>query len=234
MRSCFVSLSLTRTRTHARTCIVSPAQKPSLTDIPIISLPIALHLAAPAPASSLLFFLPGGKVSGEARAERRALICINLRPISGDRPRAEKKGERANVCLLNPQPPLPTFTITTTGAIQKQEPSNQSKSPQRLVQSAQDLTQELITSPSPTIEGTKPCTEASKERHVERHTQAQKSSSSLTLNPTHFLTLHTTSQHLHHCGYKNPIHHNAVLFSASPVWFSVSLDKTVVSKVGLG
>ena len=35
--------------------IVSQAQKHSLTDIPIISLPIALHLAAPAPSSSLLF-----------------------------------------------------------------------------------------------------------------------------------------------------------------------------------
>lgn len=48
---------------------------------PIISLPIALHLIAPALSSSVRF-LPGGKVSAEYRTQKRPLICINLQVIS--------------------------------------------------------------------------------------------------------------------------------------------------------
>lgn len=117
----------------------------------------------------LSFFLPGGKVSDESRAEKRALICINLWLISGEGARRREGGrERAPPPNSTPLSPLPqNSTITTTAAVQKQELSNQSNAPQRLVQSTQDLTQKLITSPSPTMDGTKPCMELSKEGHAE-------------------------------------------------------------------
>lgn len=74
----------------------------------------------------LSFFLPGGKVSDKARAEKRALICINLQPISGEREQ-EGERERATVYLLTPtplHPPPPALhhhnhcSYTETGTIQ--------------------------------------------------------------------------------------------------------------------
>lgn len=81
----------------------------------------------------------------------------------------ERERERGSYRVPPQLPPPPTHpTISTAAAKQKQEPSNQSNSPQRLVQSAQVLTQKLITSPSLTIDGTKLCMELSEDVHVER------------------------------------------------------------------
>lgn len=78
----------------------------SLSDIPIISLPIVLHLAAPAPSSSLLF-ATWGKVSDECQAEKRALICINLRPISREGAGMRERASEQERDRVPPPPPIP-------------------------------------------------------------------------------------------------------------------------------
>lgn len=85
-----------------------------------------------------------GKVSEEVWAEKRALIRINLKPISRERAR-ERWGEKQRVGAASL---LSRPTVASAAATQKQEPSNQSSSPQRLVQPARVLTHKLITSPS--------------------------------------------------------------------------------------
>lgn len=71
-----LSLPFKQTQTRTRTLSLKKAQKAPhpphspLSDIPIISLPIALHLAAPAPSSSLLSsYLGEGEGRGLGREE---------------------------------------------------------------------------------------------------------------------------------------------------------------------
>lgn len=133
-----ISLSLSPSHIH----FVSWAQRHSLTDIPITSPPIALRLAAAAPSSPLVFsYLGEGEWRGLGRGEWLWFVLIWSRSPGRGR---ERGGEKNREWELPPFSPAPT----SAAAAQKQEPSNQSGSPQRLVQPARVLTHKLITSPS--------------------------------------------------------------------------------------
>lgn len=134
--------SHTYTHAHTHTLFVEAKR----THSPIFqSFLFELHLDAPAPPSPLLT-PTWGRVSDEVWAERRTLICINLQAISREVARFEGGENKSELLHV---PPGFTSAVTNAAATWKQEASNQSSSPHRLVQSDGFLTHELITSPSP-------------------------------------------------------------------------------------
>lgn len=136
-----ISCALSNTHTHMHTLFVEAKCTHSPT---FQSFLFELHLDAPAPPPPLLT-PTWGTVSDELWAEKRALICINLQAISREVARGEGENKRERLHVS----PGFTSAVTNAAATGKQETSNQSSSPHRLVQSDGFLTHELITLPSP-------------------------------------------------------------------------------------